>query len=85
MGFLIQWLVYLVAFVAGSAAAYGIATKMFKISEGQGENETPDAEIESAGPQASQAERASAEAPTIVFEPHMPEPESADSEIGANG
>lgn len=30
MGFLIQWLVYLAAFVAGSAVAYGIASLLIK-------------------------------------------------------
>jgi hypothetical protein len=87
MGFLIQWVVYLLAFVAGSAAAYGIATRMIKTSEDHGENEAPGSEIESAEPKASEALPASAEAPTIAVERSVSEsqPESSDSEIGAKG
>lgn len=77
MGFLIQWVVYLVAFAAGSTVAYAIATAMIKKTTEQDENETSDAEIGSAE---SAAEVEFAEAPTLAFEPHV-----SESEIGAQG
>lgn len=96
MSFLIQWAVYLVAFVAGSAVAYVIALLMIKKGDQASRPDAPDDAPTLAAPVAPDAETllfdaqapesdlaaTGSEAPESESDSHASESESSDSEIG---
>lgn len=94
MGFVIQWLVCLVAFVGGSAVAFGIATLLRNARGERSEPETsPAAEPEPLEPEVSEEQAsdsvvepepdAGVDAEPEVSDPQWPGPPSAWPGIGA--